>query len=409
MRELEREIESSRTIYESFLRRARETAEQVGVDTTNARIISAAFPPEGKSGASRKAIIALGGMMGFGLGVVLALGRGMVAGGSNMPAPAPAAAVANTAPEAKAEPEKPAGPAAKADTATAATAGPASFFRRFSRGPGKAAAAAETPAPDAAAPAAKPVAAAAPGPDAVAPVSARLLATLPKVGGMSWKRGRAELVSVFQGKGFVVDSFEDAGSDFAKGIRQIRAGLLAATEKTANRKILVTSLRSGAGCSTIALNLALATAIDGRTPLLVDAGAGARSLTKQLAGDAGLGFADIISGGAGMVRAALQDEETGVFFLPRVGKEATGSTAVASLDKAVLTERFFPAARRFDSIIVDGSALGTDQMTQAFADAVDDIVLVVRAGAAGRDDLANIESILGANAAKIRGFVINRA
>jgi uncharacterized protein involved in exopolysaccharide biosynthesis/Mrp family chromosome partitioning ATPase len=405
LRELEREVESSRTIYETFLRRARETAEQVGVDTTNARIISAAFPPETKSGASRKAIIMLGGLMGLGFGMVLALGRGMVAGGGNAGGNGPA-----TAPAARTEPEAGAGQktSAAADTASvahpASKAGPGSFFRRFSRGADKAADAPVGPAP------AAPLASAGVGQgDDSIPAGAPLLATLPKVGGLRWKRGRAELASVFQAKGFIVDSFEDTSSEFAQGIRQIRAGLMAATTGSTNRKILVTSLRPGAGSSTIALNLALATAIDGRTPLLVDAGRGDKSLTSQLAADATLGFADIISGGAGMVRAALQDEETGVFFLPRIGKEATGSTAVTSLDKALLTERFFPAARRFDSVIVDGSALGTDQMTQAFTDAVDDIVLVVRAGAAGRDDLARIESILGPNAAKIRGFVINRA
>lgn len=399
LRELEREVESSRTIYETFLRRARETAEQVGVDTTNARIISLALLPETKAGISRKAIIILGGLLGFGLGIALALGRGMLSNGKAAPVIAMAAPAAVAGPGPAAPGPDAVANAPAAEPATAPKSGRASFLHRFSAA---GASVAEAPAAPADAPPA------APG-EAAFPAGIPVLATLPKVGGLRWKRGRAELASVFQGKGFVVDSYEDTGSDFAQGIRQIRAGLMAATEKAGNRKILVTSLRKGAGCSTVALNLALATAIDGRTPLLVDAGSGETSLTKQLASDATLGFADIISGGAGMVRAALQDEETGVFFLPRVGKEATGGTAVASLDKAILTERFFPAARRFDSVVIDGSALGTDQMTQAFADAADDIVIVVRAGAAGRDDLAGIERILGPNTARIRGFVINRA
>lgn len=413
LRELEREIESSRIIYESFLRRARETAEQVGVDTTNARIISAAFPPEARSGTSRKTLVILGGLLGLGLGVALALGRGMLAASAGLREPAPAAA-----PVAEVAAQAPANTNAKASaTAAAGNSGIGPVFRRIlgratpaaTPAAPAAAATAATPAPGAGESAAREQATPDSGARAAVPRNAPLLATLPKVGGLRWKRGRAELASVFQGKGFVVDSFEDTASDFAQGIRQIRAGLLAATGKSGNRKVLVTALRPGAGSSTIALNLALATANEGRTPLLVDAGSGGHSLTRQLAGDATLGFADVVSGGAGMVRAALQDEVTGVFFLPRLGKEATGSTAVAALDKAALTERFLPAARRFDSVIIDGSALGTDQMTQAFADVADDIVLVVRAGAAGREDLASIERILGPNAARIRGFVINRA
>lgn len=422
LRELEREIESSRIIYESFLRRARETAEQVGVDTTNARIISVAFPPESRSGTSRKVLVILGGMLGLGLGFALALGRGML--GANATSANTVGKAGPAENEAKTVDDLAAPPAALAQ---AAAREPESFATALRSGIGPAVrrmfgagAAAAMPDDGPAMPSAtqsKPAQAVAPAGEAAAisgshstiPENTPLLATLPKVGGMRWKRGRAELSSVVQGKGLVVDSFEDTTSDFAQGIRQIKAGLVAGAARSGNRKILVTAVRSGAGCSTIALNLALATANEGRTPLLVDAGSGDRSLTKQLAGDATLGFGDVISGGAGMVRAALQDEVTGVFFLPRVGKETAGGASATGLDKAVLTERFFPAARRFDSVIIDGSALGTDQMTQAFAEVVDDIVLVVRAGAAGRDDLANVERILGPNAARIRGFVINRA
>ena len=48
-RELERDVDAQRTIYEAFLRRARETSEQERLDTTNMRVISAATPPLGRS------------------------------------------------------------------------------------------------------------------------------------------------------------------------------------------------------------------------------------------------------------------------------------------------------------------------------------------------------------------------
>lgn len=391
LRELEREIESSRVIYESFLRRARETAEQVGVDTTNARLITTAIPPENRTGVSRKAIIALGGILGVGLGLVLALLREMMARRNTAPVRAHslgAAAVADVQPDAA--PSK--SPAAAPPAAPSAKR-TAPVFRSMAQD-GETRATSQPASDDT-------------GPATAA--RATLLASVPKVGGLRWKRGRSELASVFQGKGFIVDSYEDTGSPFAAAIRQLRTSLQPEACPTRNRKILVTALRPGAGSSTIALNMALAAANEGRTPLLVDAGQGDKTLTQQLAADATLGFQDVMTGSAGMVRAALQDEETGVFFLPRLGKEATGSTAIAHLGKAQLLERFFPAVRRFDSVIVDGSALGTDQMTQAFADAVDDIVLVVETRAATAGDLAAIDRILGNNAGKIRGFVVNRA
>jgi hypothetical protein len=45
LRELQRQAEAARSIYQAFLVRARETLEAANVDTTNARIISRALPP----------------------------------------------------------------------------------------------------------------------------------------------------------------------------------------------------------------------------------------------------------------------------------------------------------------------------------------------------------------------------
>ena len=102
------------------------------------------------------------------------------------------------------------------------------------------------------------------------------------------------------------------------------------------------------------------------------------------------------------MRVALQDEGTGLFFLPRFGR--------TDLVTAEQIERdFFGAARRFGPIVIDGAAIGSDALSRLFADAVDDIVLVIRGGAAGGGDLQEAEAALGPNAAKIRGFVVNEA
>ncbi|MFJ5370396.1 GumC family protein, partial [Bosea sp. CER48] len=66
LRELEREVESSRAVYDAFLRRARETGELGGIDTTNARIISPAMPPLERSGISRRTLALIGAIGGGG-------------------------------------------------------------------------------------------------------------------------------------------------------------------------------------------------------------------------------------------------------------------------------------------------------------------------------------------------------
>ena len=76
LRELERTATATRQIYESFLKRSRETSERGNLNPQNVRVISAAEPPLQPAGPSRK-LIAIGGMiLGAlaGLGIALALG-----------------------------------------------------------------------------------------------------------------------------------------------------------------------------------------------------------------------------------------------------------------------------------------------------------------------------------------------
>ncbi|MEL6062758.1 MULTISPECIES: Wzz/FepE/Etk N-terminal domain-containing protein [unclassified Methylobacterium] len=74
-RELEREVEAARSVYNSFLVRAREIKEQTSIDSSNARIITAARPPEDPSWPPRLILIAAALFGGVGLGAGLALVR----------------------------------------------------------------------------------------------------------------------------------------------------------------------------------------------------------------------------------------------------------------------------------------------------------------------------------------------
>lgn len=73
LRELNRQVEASRQIYEAVLLRSRETGAEQSLRSSSARIISKATPNSEKAGPNRKLIVAAGGIMGAGIGVVLAL------------------------------------------------------------------------------------------------------------------------------------------------------------------------------------------------------------------------------------------------------------------------------------------------------------------------------------------------
>jgi Mrp family chromosome partitioning ATPase/capsular polysaccharide biosynthesis protein len=74
LRELEREAQASRDLYQAFLVRARETGEQQQIDTKNIRVISRADMPLRRSSPPPSLLIALGALMlgaATGCGIVL--------------------------------------------------------------------------------------------------------------------------------------------------------------------------------------------------------------------------------------------------------------------------------------------------------------------------------------------------
>jgi polysaccharide biosynthesis transport protein len=80
LRELERDVQASRTVYEAFLVRARETGEQERLDTKNIQVISKADVPLNRSSPPSSSLIALGAVF---LGV--AAGAGLVMMRTSMP------------------------------------------------------------------------------------------------------------------------------------------------------------------------------------------------------------------------------------------------------------------------------------------------------------------------------------
>ena len=80
LRELERDLEANRTIYEAFLVRARETGEQERLDATNVRVISEATLPRDRTWPRRSIIVPTGLLLGLAFGIVWVLGRGLTKG-----------------------------------------------------------------------------------------------------------------------------------------------------------------------------------------------------------------------------------------------------------------------------------------------------------------------------------------
>jgi uncharacterized protein involved in exopolysaccharide biosynthesis len=81
LHQLERDLAAHQRVYENFLLRSRETGEQEGIASANARIISEATAPLKKVGPQRRVIAVMGLVAGGAAGIILVLLGGIFRGG----------------------------------------------------------------------------------------------------------------------------------------------------------------------------------------------------------------------------------------------------------------------------------------------------------------------------------------
>ncbi|MBZ9674378.1 GumC family protein [Mesorhizobium sp. ES1-1] len=85
LRELQRKADSDKVVYEAFLVRAKETAEQENLSTPNARVIGAAAVPSAPAFPPRAPMLLAAIVLGLFIGILVAILRDLAAGRSNVP------------------------------------------------------------------------------------------------------------------------------------------------------------------------------------------------------------------------------------------------------------------------------------------------------------------------------------
>lgn len=70
LRELQREADANRSVYETFLLRTRQTGELTSVNTSNTRVVAEAMPPLDKAGPGRTGMMLTGALLGLLIGAV---------------------------------------------------------------------------------------------------------------------------------------------------------------------------------------------------------------------------------------------------------------------------------------------------------------------------------------------------
>jgi len=169
----------------------------------------------------------------------------------------------------------------------------------------------------------------------------------------------------------------------AEQFRTLRSRLDRLRKKSAIRTLLVTSTLPGEGKTFVALNLALAIARQHeKRALLIDADLRASRLHIRLGAPSAPGLSDYLSGHADEFSILQADPKVELFLVPAGRPAPNPSELLANGMLKGFIDKIGPI---FDWVIVDAPPVLAVADARIIAEFCDGIMVVVRAGQAGRD------------------------
>ena len=351
LRELERDVEASRDVYQSFLKRSRETEEQEGLNTSSARIIGEATVPQRRMFPPGMSVLA---MIGFMLGGLAA--TGWVIAAERLPAdpaePRPLKSETKApAPSPKPQPETPSRP------------------------------------PAAVALIEKPLIARLQESDVMRTLGGILpIGGIPDMTRIGWPTLRA---------GFPLTTFLNA-------MREMREMLAKRSPADVPPVMVVIGAGASEDRAIATLNVALAAARDGARVLIMDADHATHALSSKVngVGKSEASRASWLSIGTKASRAIKT--ANGISILPAI--KASDAKASGAICKAIAQTR---SAGGYDLVILDGPQTPWSVADRALLDAADGLVAVLPANLDINGCMEDIITALGGAKRKLIGVVLN--
>ena len=355
LRELERDVEASRDVYQSFLKRSRETEEQETLNTSSARIIGEATVPQRRNFPPPMSLLA---MIGFLFGA-LAASAWVVA--------------ADRLPPDGSEPQ--------------------------SVGSEK-----KIPAPLSRQPAADQ---SRPQPAVVAAIEKPLIARLQEsdvmrtLGGILTVGGTPDVTRV----GWPTLRAGLPLMSFLNAMREMRAAV--ARRSPAGAMPVIAVIGAGEDRSIAALNVALAAARDGARVLMIDADHATRVLSSKVnsvrkSEASSLGWLSIGTNASRAIKTV-----NGISVLPAIkGADAKGATAKTAdaIRKAIAQAR---AAGGYDLVVIDGPAMPWAGPDRKLLDIANGLIAILPANLDINDCMEDIIAALDGTERKLVGVVLN--
>lgn len=222
-----------------------------------------------------------------------------------------------------------------------------------------------------------------------------ILGTVPDVDDEEVQIDQVELASRSAPRSMVAEAF-----------RSIRTNLLLSSPAERQRTVLIASARPDEGRTTVAINLALSIAQNGRRVLLVDANFHRPAIQRFFPNAKGGGLSNLLIGQGRLAELAVSTDLPNLDILPSgpIPPNPTELLAGPYLQK-MITE----AQDRYDQVIFDGPPVLLVSDGLVLAGAVDGVILVCRAKATSRGVALRGREQLERVNGRIFGAVLNAA
>lgn len=199
-------------------------------------------------------------------------------------------------------------------------------------------------------------------------------------------------------------TISDSNSFISEQFRTIRANINFSLPVQPLKTMLITSSMAGEGKSTIAANIAVVFAQEGKKVLLIDADLRKPTLQFTFNIRNHIGLTHVLIGKNFYFNAIQETAIAGLDVLPCGAIPPNPTELLSSKNMDSLLEDL---KEKYDLIILDGPPLITISDSQILGNKCDGTLLIISTGVSKKEDLLKSEEILLASKAKIIGTILN--
>jgi Mrp family chromosome partitioning ATPase len=203
---------------------------------------------------------------------------------------------------------------------------------------------------------------------------------------------------------FGLSAVDDPASPFAREIRKVYDEVRASHMTPGNPSVLVVACDDEDDAATVTLALAALAAATQRV-LVIDTDLERRTLSAIDAEHSEAGLVDVAVGRRLLSDAITLDRDTNINLIAFVAPASRRDRRIYDAD----IRKAFDQTKRYDMVIVAAMNVSGDPSAGFFADLVDHIVLVARAGEHYQAAFEQAIARLGLNPQKVRGAVLTGA